>query len=208
MNLPTDLHHFKEWVFLGPMGPALPDFLKSLPIIGVDGGGNFSDKLDLWIGDADSINKNVLTPNKIQLSKDKDKSDLAAGFELFEDLRLHIIHLWGFMGGRRDHELFNLGEALKFLENKQFCQIKFYEGTPRVIYHLVGPGKWDFIHKGTFSLGTHKSTKIKMFGDCHFKVLDFSLLECFSSFGLSNMAHGKFQIEAEGPVFIYYPEAK
>lgn len=190
------------------MGPALPDSLKHFPIIAVDGGGNHTDRSDVWVGDSDSLINKIEAPHIYRHPVEKDKSDLALGLSLLKECSHYKIHFWGFLGGRKDHELFNLGEALGFLEQHPESQILIYDANEKISFHLLGNGQWKFRHEGLFSLGTLKKTSVKLIGECHYPIPKSHILTPLSSFGLSNVGKGDMILDTAGPVFIYYPEGK
>lgn len=208
MILPSSLRNFSEWVLLGPMGPELPSELYTLPLMAVDGGANFASSMDIWVGDADSYSEEIKSGHVIRHPTEKDQSDLALALDLFIDPRHYKLHLWGFMGGRRDHELFNLGEALNFLEKHDESQILFYEDKGKIAYQVVGAGHWKFSHEGIFSLGALKRTEVTLRGDCHYPIKSGQTLSPLSSFGLSNVGHGEMNLTTDGPLFLYFPEGK
>jgi thiamine pyrophosphokinase len=154
MNLPQSLSQRTEWTFVGPLGSTLPDFLLSHPVLGVDGGAHFTSKLDLWVGDADSFSERPQTQHTHILPVDKDASDLNFALQLFSAAKPYKFHFWGFLGGRKDHELFNLGEALSFLDKHPESQVLLYDTHGKLSFHLIGAGDWKFTHHGTFSLGS------------------------------------------------------
>lgn len=206
--LPSSLENKTEWIFVGPMGPFIPDTYLDRPIICVDGGAHFSHRIDIWVGDADSFEKKVECEHLFQFPKEKDKSDLALAFELFSTGHHYKFHLWGFLGGRRDHELFNLGESLSFLESHSQSEIFLYDEKGKISYQLLGRGQWTLHHRGPFSLGTHKKISLALSGACQYSMATQVTLNPLSSFGLSNHADGEIMINNEGPVFLYYPEGK
>lgn len=208
MILPSTHKNKTEWTFVGPLGPNLPETLAHHPTIAVDGGGAFVTKPDIWVGDADSLVGEIECPHKFKHPTQKSQSDLGLALELFPEYLLYKFHFWGFLGGRRDHELFNLGEAHKFLEEHPESHIIFYDENGREIFHFLGAGFWKFQHQGLFSLGTLKTTAVKLTGDCEYPIPRFRNLLPLSSFGLSNVAKGEIRIEADGAFFIYYPEGK
>ena len=208
MMLPSTLKMNTEWVFVGPMGPKLSSHFENVPTIGVDGGAHFTSRLDVWVGDADSYSKEIISSNIYRHQIEKDQSDLALALTLFKEPRLYKFHFWGFLGGRKDHELFNLGEASKFLEEHQECQILFYDSQGKISFHLVGSGHWKFNYVGLFSLGTLKKTLLRLYGDCHYPINKLQKLDPLTSFGLSNEGKGDMTLETEGPVFLYFPEGK
>jgi thiamine pyrophosphokinase len=206
MKLPSDLKDKKEWVLLGPMGPEIPEGLSTHPLICVDGGAHFSKNAEIWVGDKDSFNGEIYSKHVFRFSVQKDKSDLALTLDLFGDLLPRILHLWGFLGGRKDHEIFNLGEALNFLEKTPESQIKFYDQNGKMAFHLISKGIWRLNHNGLFSIGCLRTVELKVTGKCEYPIHGRIPILPFSSHGLSNVAQGDFEIDSSGPVFIYYPE--
>lgn len=206
MKLPNNLRDNREWVLIGPMGPKLPAFLNKIPKIAVDGGANFSEEYDLWIGDGDSVKEMIPSDKSILLPKDKDQSDLACAFKLLDSKGSYTLHLWGFHGGRRDHELFVLGECFRFLTDHQETMICIYGEDGKILYHLLGHGQWKFSYQGIFSVGTIYKTCLSLTGDCEYPIKKKSSLYPLSSLGLSNKASGVIRIDNDGPIFVYYPE--
>ncbi len=206
MMLPSTLKNRNEWTFLGPMGPELALFLKKYPLIAIDGGARYADELSIWVGDADSYQKEIQATHIFKHPSEKDQSDLALALSLFQDPLHYKFHFWGFLGGRKDHELFNLGEALTFLEHNQECEILFYDGSGALRFHLLGAGQWKFQHHGLFSVGTIKKTLVKLTGECKYSISKSQLFTPLSSFGLSNLGSGTIELENEGPIFLYFPE--
>ncbi len=207
MKLPPDLVNKREWTLLGPMGPELSPALRSFPLLGVDGGANFCEKMDLWIGDGDSIEKKVNASYQFPFPSKKSLSDLALAFSLFESSELFTLHCWGFLGGRRDHELLNFGEALRFLEQKPQSEILFYgPRSGRISVKCVGAGDWNQQHQGLFSVASLNTTRVKILGSCEYPLQEMTDLPALSSLGLSNSASGNFQVLNEGPVMIIFPE--
>lgn len=209
MMLPSSLTDKTEWTFVGPMGPEVPPHLAQFPVIGIDGGAHHLENLDIWVGDADSYTEEKINARHLfRHPVDKDHSDLSLALSLFKHPHRYKFHFWGLLGGRKDHELFNLGEALNFLENNSESQIIFYGEDGKIYFHLLGEGHWRFDHLGTFSVGTLKNTVIKLLGECRYPIKKPTLLYPLSSLGLSNRGEGQMVLENEGPVFIYYPEGK
>lgn len=207
MKLPTSLTHKTEWVLVGPMGPQiLPSFL-SYSLLGVDGGANFILKMDAWIGDHDSLTEDPNAEHIFKFSPLKDRSDLGLALDLFTSQSPYKLHLWGFLGGRKDHELFNLGEVSAFLEKKPKSEAYFYNQKGKVTFHFLSQGEWELTHQGIFSLGALKNTSLSMKGECHYPISEETMIGPLSSFGLSNEAHGTFKIKTSGPIFLYFPES-
>lgn len=208
MVLPSTLSHRSEWVILGPMGPQLPQSFHTLPVLAVDGGARFHGELEVWVGDADSYQEEIKAKHIFRHKVDKDHSDLALSLSLFVEPRHYKLHFWGFLGGRIDHELMNLGESMRFLENNPESQILFYDETGKVLVHALGAGIWKFHHVGPFSVGTLKKTSVKLTGACQYQIRNRETLDPLSSFGLSNQGKGEIQLEADGAVFVIFPEGK
>lgn len=209
MKLPISLRDKKEWSLLGPLGPELPSQLASFPILGIDGGAAFSSHLDLWIGDGDSLLKEPSQDESypvIHLSRNKDSSDLSCALALFQESRV-TLHLWGFLGGRRDHELFVLGECLHYLSESKGSKIYLY-GNGAQRFALYSAGNWELGHQGLFSLGALHRPELELTGRVQYPISPARELPPLSSFGLSNEAHGDFQVKASNSFFIYFPEHK
>lgn len=207
MKLPLELNENPEWVFLGPMGPEIPVSMSVHPLLCVDGGAHFTKSSDVWIGDKDSFHGEINSKHTFHFSTHKDKSDLSLAFELIQSQTSKTLHLWGFLGGRKDHEMFNLGEGLRFLENQPESLLKFYDYEGRMTFLLMSKGNWKISHHGLFSIGCLKEVELKLSGDCAYPLLNRSTLQPFSSHGLSNVGKGTLEIDVSGPIFIYFPEA-
>jgi thiamine pyrophosphokinase len=205
MKLPQSYIDNKEWTLVGPLGPNLPTFLAQLPVVGVDGGAHFAPKLDLWVGDDDSTTEKINCAYAFNHPSQKDDSDLALALSLLGQGNARKLHLWGFSGGRLDHELFNLGECLHFLENCQEGQIYIYDDSGKIKFHLVSAGEWRIIHHGIFSIGTLKETFIELTGSCEYQMKPARNLVPLSSLGLSNKAQGEIILKTPGPAFFYFP---
>lgn len=208
MKLPISLANSKEWTITGPMGPEMPEGLVAHPILCVDGGARFCKRMDIWIGDGDSNKINLNCENIYQFSPHKSQSDLALALALFEDSSKLTLHCWGFLGGRRDHELLNLGEMLTFLEAKPQSVAIFYDQNKKIAIKALGAGAWKLNHQGLFSLASLKNVKVKMTGECAYEIKEMTELAPLSSFGLSNLGQGDFELINEGPVMVLFPEGE
>lgn len=208
MKLPAELAKTPEWTLIGPMGPRLPKFLESHPLIAVDGGGNFCDHSDIWIGDGDSSFKDPKAKHIFQFPPKKSLSDLALALSLLPTTHPLTLHCWGFLGGRRDHELLNLGEVLRFLEFREGSQVYFYDGVSgQRSVKCFSSGTWHLRHVGLFSVAALRAIRIKLEGDCEYTIGQFTELPPLSTLGLSNEARGEFCLTNDGPVMILIPES-
>ncbi len=208
MKLPKELRHKTEWVVVGPMGPELPAKYSSFPIIAVDGGANWTSKMDAWVGDSDSYTSAPASAVIFNLKQEKDESDFSCALKLFDRQVNYTFHLWGFSGGRKDHELFVWGEILSFLDQHPESKFILYDKNDRIEGHFLGSGHWRFIHKGSFSLISMRKIRVKLTGDVKYPIRKESWLPALSSWGLSNEGSGEIVLENEGAAFLYYPEEK
>ena len=96
------------------------------------------------------------------------------------------IYLHGFLGGRRDHELLNLGEAYHFLDGR---------GEPAHLLH--GPCRRGIQRRQLgVSLPTDCSAwwcslpaRLTLSGQCRYPIAPDTLVKPVSSLGLSNQGH-------------------
>lgn len=191
-----------EIVLVGPVGPDIIHPFSLLPQIAVDGGETFAHAPFLWVGDGDSLEKKPQTEQTYTLNPQKEMSDLAYTFSLLKKHPLKKLHLWGFLGERRDHELFNFGESSLFLENREKTEIHYYNGDIHSPIQFFSQGSWIFEFKGAFSLASLAGAVLKMQGEITYPISHPKKLSPLSSFGLSNSAHGRFLIEADAPFFM------
>jgi thiamine pyrophosphokinase len=206
MKLPVSLAHSKEWTLVGPMGPQVPEGLVTHSLLSVDGGARFTSHMDIWIGDGDSYTENVNCQNIFRFPPQKSHSDFSLALSLFTTLDSLVLHCWGFLGGRKDHEIFNFGEVLRFLETSPNTEVYFYESNGKVAAKCFGRGEWSLNYQGTFSLACIKSVKIKLSGACEYSLENETELGPLSSLGLSNSASGVFTLVNQGPIIIFFPE--
>ena len=140
MKLPASLTNCREWTLVGPMGPKVPQNLLTHSLLCVDGGAHFCSKMDIWVGDGDSYKDSVKCDNIFQFPSQKSVSDFALALTLFETSGPIILHCWGFLGGRMDHELLNLGAILNFLEKSPGSEVFFYQKNGKMELKCLGNG--------------------------------------------------------------------
>lgn len=174
---------------IGPMRSATTEFVE--PNIFVDGGAALrSANSGFSLGDNDSFDGKL---DEI-LPTEKHYSDFAYALSHCQGFK--TLNLFGFLGGRKDHEIINLGEVHHFL--KQSHSHVNFENQIMAFSH----GTWDLNHSGTFSIFCFESTLISIKGNVHYKLED-SRLKPFSSHGLSNIGQGRFSIKSDNPFFIF-----
>ncbi len=207
MELSKELRDKTEWVIVGTLGPKIPPGLEKLPALAVDGGANHVGNELVWIGDSDSFQNAPTASHVFRLQEKKDASDFSFALKLFQEQKKYHFHLWGFSGGRKDHELFVWGEILTFLEEHPECKFTIYDSRGRIESHFLGSGQWRHNHCGLFSLGSLRKIRVRLTGDVKYPINMESWLPPLTSWGLSNEGHGLLDLENEGPVFLYYPES-
>lgn len=197
MKLPTPIQDKLEWNIVGPVSPCSPS--NTFPTLAVDGGARFVPNFDLWIGDNDSYLEKIDSANAFIFPSDKDQSDLCLALSLFKT-NAYTLHLYGFLGGRRDHELFNFGEIFSHLLTMANSKVLLYDGKA-LQFILHGAGTHEFNHQGLISIGTLFPQKLLLKGQLSYT--GESEFGALSSLGLSNKASGTFNISASKPFFIY-----
>lgn len=200
MNWAEFLTKIEEHVAL--VGPLLstPPAL-SVPTIYIDGGANFVLRRGaapfVSVGDGDS----ALHALDKSLPAKKDFSDLAFALHALP-ASIRLIELFGFLGGRRDHELANFGEAHFFLSRRpQPTRMNFY-GESQIEVMGFSPGDWSLELHGPFSFFLFESAAVQICGQCEYTVTEPLLLPTLSSRGLSNIGHGEVRFSSHGPFFI------
>jgi thiamine pyrophosphokinase len=190
---------------IGPLfsKPDLHLLPKNSNIILIDGGQKYHSEIakhlsiaDLLytVGDGDS---STGTMNHL-LPKEKDYSDLKF---VLQNLPTTVknIHLFGFLGGRKDHELINLGEIQQYLTQNSNCtQIQFED---KIIGFNSGSHYYDI--NDTFSVVTMKHAELAISGKCKYQTNGQSKFYPFSSLGLSNIGFGTVNFKSNSPFFIF-----
>lgn len=197
MKLPTSLQDKLHWNVIGPVHPSVP--ANEFPTLAVDGGASFVPNIDVWIGDNDSYLEKIDIENAFFFSPDKDLSDLALALKLFEN-NSYTLHLYGFLGGRRDHELINYGVISHYLLTNNDNSILLYE-REKAVYVFHGKGKYQFEHYGIVSIGTLYPQSLTLNGQLAYT--GTHRFDPLSSHGLSNKAQGSFEVTSEAPFFVY-----
>jgi len=209
----------KEIFIIGPLfNKRLSITRKESSFLFIDGGSQFFDYVQkvfidslpfegplffnsLKVGDGDSF-KGTLD---IKLSVNKNYSDLAYGLQLIKPF-LEKVSLLGFLGGRKDHELFNLGEIHKVLLSPLVQQSSvFYLDKSFICFP---PGAHNTNIEGTFSLFVLEKAKVTITGSVKFPLLNPTTIDPLSSFCLSNICHGEVVIQSDKPIFLYLPTEK
>ncbi len=173
---------------------------KNIPCLLIDGGKDFfrgKSENVLSLGDCDSSKG----PLDILLPVKKDYSDFSFALGLLPKT-VKILFLRGFLGGRRDHELFNLGEISHFLRGKSQV-MAFFDNE--II--ALSAGQYELELKGTFSLAVFEKTQVTLTGKCLYQTKK-KIFKPLSSLGLSNEGKGKMHIMTNKPLFILIENTK
>ena len=146
------------------------------------------------MGDGDS-SKRPMTMHKT----DQNLSDLSYCLNfLNKQKNVKTCLFVGFLGGRIDHQFFNLGEISNFQKK---CRAKILLEDS---IEFFPQGKSTLEIHGRFSLGSFQDNKIKITGACLYKSKKWLKLPILSSRGLSNMGDGKIEIESASPFAVFY----
>lgn len=191
------LHDYVDSVSIELVGPMYNGDAKfTAPTLFVDGGTEFRNQNEgLSVGDGDSY------PDSLDecLNPHKDYSDLAYVLASLP-AHFHKVALSGFLGGRRDHELANLGEANAFLKHRhQATRIQFGQAICG-----FSTGDWQLEIHEPFSLMCLETTKLTLTGDCTYPLIEPIQIEPLCSHGLSNIGAGRITLKTDAPVFIVY----
>ena len=192
---------------VGPM-PAAKAAIRAAepPLIWVDGGVNHrnadSPHRGIAVGDGDSAAGDL----DHALNPRKDYSDLAFVLQKLLHCAPAIcdITLLGFLGGRRDHELFNLGESHHYLTAAQSpARIRFDNAIC-----AYSKGEWTLSLNGIFSVLVFAAANITLTGACQYPIASAREIKPVQSVGLSNVGFGKITLRADAPVFILQAESE
>jgi thiamine pyrophosphokinase len=199
------LQHFSEIVLIGPMDFINPPIQLNVPHVFIDGGSKHKEFFkSIWrkkswspeiisVGDGDSSHVKL----DVLISPQKDFSDLQYALN-FLPQQIEKIHLIGFLGGRKDHELINFGEIYHFLQHQS--SLAFFDDKIIASSHKLKRNI-----QGTFSILTFNTTFVKITGMCKYPLDTFTEIHPFSSHGLSNIGHGDISIEANDVFFLFLP---
>lgn len=150
------------------------------------------------VGDGDAPSKTSLSIKK----QSQNLSDLAFCLErLQKEKGLEKIILLGFLGGRGDHELFNLGEIYSFVQKNKNIRAYLEDKI-----EFFPPGKHSLSLHGTFSVASLSPNEIKLTGDCRYQLKKWTKLSTLSSLGLSNEASGEIIIQCKEALMIIHSD--
>lgn len=181
--------------------------LKGIPQIAIDGGDQFADQPLFIIGDGDSSSIHPKPSNWITKIT-QDETDL--GFCL-NHLSSHErfsswteLHLFGFLGMRRDHEYAVIGELAHVLKMRPHrSTARLYREDGALEFSIHSPGSHEFDHQGLFSILPIGQATVSISGHCVYPLSNHELMP-FSGRGISNEAKGEFTVNSSS-VFLMIP---
>lgn len=190
-------------VLVGPMHGRRAEKLK--PQVAVDGGIRYAVSPLLWAGDGDSAG---LVPGDVPAftKHNQDETDLRFCLNGLRDWKWTELHLVGFLGGRRDHELANFGEIHAELKARPgFRRAVFYDSemTARLFFYPAGSHTISI--NGTFSLLVIEASAVTVSGACEFTAEKLPLAP-LSGLGVSNRGSGEMKIACAAPLMILLEE--
>jgi thiamine pyrophosphokinase len=189
-------------ILVGPVqeNPLSVTGLEDVPQIAIDGGARFAVNPVLWAGDGDS----GVAPHAVPafIKHDQNITDLRFCLDGICPWRWKELHLFGFLGARRDHELGNFGEIHAEMKARPvFTKAIFYnnQNLPQVHFFQTGDHTVD-LH-GVFSVLVLEPAEITISGECLYKTKK-TLLHPLSGQGISNEASGLVKISSSGPFML------
>jgi len=196
-----DYTHHQTIALIGPVMPR-PMNPTPFPQIAVDGGVHFAHQPILWVGDGDSSHLVGETGISLIKKNSQDETDLRFCLDLIQGWKWSELLLFGFLGGRRDHELANFGEMHRlFLDRPESVRACFYDDEFNERIDLYQSGQHSIEIQGLFSILTFEHSILSLSGDC-----DYSLhqqeLGLFSGRGVSNNGHGSVNIQCKTPFLL------
>jgi len=210
VNLHNHFYKSNHFIVIGPGKISLKDIHPLHKHVGIftfiDAGLKHLPKLKKYIsstvpmvsfGDGDSSKSQMTYPKLNQ-----NQSDLAFFLSLMKKNKIYgLYHFQGFLGGRLDHELINLGEIIQFIDSIKTPKNNSLAIIEKKILCLP-PGKHKIHLNGIFSIISHVDSNLTLKGHCDFQILKPKILKSISSQGLSNKGFGKIEISTNQTVVI------
>lgn len=183
------------------IGPILSQEIQtSIPQVAVDGGIHYATNPILWVGDGDSHQVKI-NDLSMKMKPNQDETDLRFALDEIQSFNWKVLHLFGFLGKRKDHEWANLGEVCHELKNKGAgTHAIFYEGLKPSLT-LYSAGDHEISLQGRFSLLSFEKAKVSILGECQYQMNDENL-DFLSGRGVSNQANGLIHIQCASPFMV------
>lgn len=187
---------------VGPMKADLKNADEKLPTYFVDGGMKHFEprfKRAFSIGDNDSFEGKM----EEVLPQNKDRGDLFFAVQKAQDSGAKQAFLYGFVGGRMDHQILLLGDLLELAGKRTRFDI-FEEEELRMSVLPSGNHCFDFT--GPFSVFSAREQKLLYQGSCQYpNHKEYpQLIGAFTTHGLSNYSDASFSITSQAPFCLMY----
>ncbi|GEM_PF-5896863 len=197
----------------------------------------------VWIGDADTVGGASRVKGnydlKVIFSEAKDKSDFELALEIARNLSyfdfessewVNNFFVLGAVGGRLDHEMFNLGVVWRLFTGDVVLRDRVSSSRlPSSVQHLknlhlrvsflgiTDRGRWyallffdqkiSFYHRGTFSFLALEEVFVRIDGRCRWRYEGYASF--FNSLTLSNEASGRVYVSAQkGAIYVEFDDKK
>lgn len=187
---------------LALVGPRLtrPMAPTPFPQIAVDAGVRFAHQPVAWMGDGDSGKPN--DPATAVWKKSQDETDLQFCLHQIEGGKWTQLHLYGFLGGRKDQELAALGDVCHAVKKHALCKnVIFYDEALEAKIHLYPSGWQAVCLKGLFSILVLEPSMMTITGECEYSMHEQMLLP-LSGRGVSNQGRGEVHVESSAPFLV------
>lgn len=192
-------------ILVGPVMHLMiaPEILKSFGLDGatqvaIDGGLHYAPNPALSVGDGDSSKgpPDIFKPSQ-------DKTDLRFCLNGIRNWAWREMHAFGFIGGRRDHELANFGELdAEMRARPAFTRAVIYDSALHPQVWMCNKGAHEIELSGRFSVLVLKETRVTISGACDYPATDLTL-QPLSGRGVSNRANGAVRFTADGPFMVF-----
>ena len=211
-QLSSHIYDANRLVLIGPMlkkkmnESALSTLgLLTTPQIALDGGIKYAPRPDLWVGDGDSAG--VVHPDIPYFAKlNQDETDFQFCLQQIHSWAWSELHIFGMLGGRRDHEWANLGAVYSAAKYKAgFRKAIFYGSCFESEFYILPKGETKIQIEGLFSLLAFEPAVVTLSGQCQYPANKIEL-EPFSGRGISNLGFGLINVESNVPMLIYLTE--
>lgn len=171
--------------------------LGDAPQIAVDGGIRFAVDPVIWAGDGDSAG--AAPP---QFKHGQDETDLRFCLNGIRGWGWRELHLFGFLGGRRGHELANFGEIQSEMGTRPgFTRAVFYENALAPAVYFFQEGRHKLAVQGGFSLLSLTPARVRISGACAYAT-DAIDLRALSGRGVSNSGSGDVVFDSSVPFMV------
>ena len=180
---------------LALIGPILTQKIETtFPQIAVDSGIQFASDPILWVGDGDSGPTSSLVP--LVMKPTQNETDLRFCLNNIESWNWNRLHLFGFLGKRKDHELANLGEVCQAIVKRTNGSMAiFYNESLLPEIYLYPSGTHSCLVDGVFSVLSFENCTMSISGECQFTIFN-QRVGILSGLGVSNLGHGAVQIQS------------